>query len=74
MTFCDVLDHHVELDLFVFVDQVGLVKANHWAVGRDCNHAEFVGGHELGCLSLSSTRHTRKLLIHPEVVLQGDGG
>ena len=25
VTLCDVLNHHVELDLFVFEDQVGLV-------------------------------------------------
>ena len=72
MTGGDVLDHHVELDLFVLVDQVRLVKTNHWSVGWDCDHTELVGGHKLSGFGFRSTGHTRELLIHPEVVLQGD--
>ena len=61
VTLNDVFNNHVELDLFVFIDQVRLVGANHWLIGRNWNNAEFVGGHEFGCLSLSGTGHTGKL-------------
>ena len=73
MTFCDVLNHHVELDFFVFEDQVGLVEANHWLIGWDRNNAQLVGSHKLRRFGFRGTGHTGEFLVEPEVVLQSDG-
>ena len=73
MTLGYILNHHVELDLFVFEDQVGLVETNHWLIGWDWNNTQLVGGHELGCFGFGGTGHSGQLLVEPEVVLQSDG-
>ena len=57
----------------VLVDEVGLVFAHHRHVGRDGDHTELVGRHELGGLGLGGTGHARELLVEAEVVLQRDG-
>ena len=74
VTIHDVFNHHVELDLFVFINQVGLVDSNHWLVGWDWNYAEFVGAHKLGGLGCRGSGHTGKLGVETEVVLQSHGG
>ena len=73
MTLCDVLNHHVELDLFVFEDQVGLVQTNHWLIGWDRNNTQLVSSHKLSRFGFCGTGHTGELLVEPEVVLQSDG-
>ena len=45
-----------------------------WAVGRNLYHVELIDVPELTGLGAGSTCHTRKLVVHTEVVLQGDGG
>ena len=47
---------------------------DHRPVGRDRHHAELVDRHELGGLGLGRTGHAGELVVHAEVVLQGDRG
>ena len=55
-------------------DQIVLVFTNHRLVGRNREHTQLVGAHELRGLGFCGTGHARQLVIHAEVVLQGDGG
>ena len=56
------------------VDEVVLIHAAHRPVGRDHDDLEPVDLEELGLLGLRRARHARELVVHPEVVLDGDGG
>ena len=71
--FRDLLDHGVILGFLGLVNQVVLVVADNGTVGRDDHHIQFINGPELACFRFSRTGHTGQLVIHPEVVLQGDG-
>ena len=70
----EVLDHGVELGLLGLEDEVGLIGAHHLLVGRDGDHGKAVGAGELPRLGLGGTGHAGQLLVHAEVVLQGDRG
>ncbi len=70
----DVVDDRVELRLFGLVDQVGLILADHRLIGRDRQDAQLVDLVELGGLGVGGTRHSGQLVVHAEVVLQGDRG
>ena len=48
--------------------------ARNGAVGRDRDHVELVDVPEFSRFGVGRTGHTRKLVIHSEVVLKGDGG
>ena len=69
-----VLDDGGQLLLLGAEDEVVLVLADHRLVGLDRQHAQLVGVHELGGLGLGRTGHAGELVVHAEVVLQGDGG
>jgi hypothetical protein len=56
------------------VDDVVVVGTNDRLVGRHDPNVEVVDLLELLFLSDRSTGHARQLLVHPEVVLVGDGG
>ncbi len=68
------LDNSKELLLGCLIDAVGHIIADDRLVGGDGHDIQFVDVHELTSLGLGSTGHTRQLVIHAEVVLQGDGG
>ncbi len=73
----EMLDHRNHGVVLVFlgaVDQVVLVVADHRTVGGYHHHVQLVYLPELASLSLCRTGHSGQLVIHPEVVLQGDGG
>ena len=72
VTFHDVGDDGVELGLLGAVDEVLLVLADHGPVCRDRDDAQAVDLLELGLLGLGGTRHAGELVVHAEVVLQGD--
>ena len=74
VTLGHVLDDGGQLLLLGAVDEVVLVLADHRLVGLDRQHAQLVGVHELGGLGFGRTGHARELVVHTEVVLQGDGG
>ena len=73
VTLGDVASDHLKLDDLVLVDNVRVVLTNHGPVGRNRNDADLVRAHELASLGFGRTGHTRELLVHAEVVLQGHG-
>ena len=70
----DVVDDGVVLRDLGAVDEVGLVLADHRPVRRDRDDAELVDRVELGGLGLGRAGHAGELVVHAEVVLQGDRG
>ena len=68
----DVGDDGVELGILGAVDEVLLVLADHRAVRRDRDDAQTVDLLELALLGLGGTRHAGELVVHAEIVLQGD--
>ena len=69
----DLLDHRVELLVLGLVDDVVIVDADHRLVGRDDDDVEIVDFLELGRLGVGGAGHPGQLVVHPEVVLEGDG-
>ena len=70
----DLLDHGVELLALRAVDHVGEFVADQRAIGGDHDHFQVVNLLELRRLGLRRTGHAGQLLVHAEVVLEGDGG
>ena len=70
----DVLDHGVPLRVLDLVDEVLLVRPDHRLVRGDLHHVELVDLLELRELGLGRTGHAGELLVHLEVVLDGDRG
>ncbi len=68
----DVRHHRVELLALVLVDDVVAIVAHHGLVGRDDDDVEVVDLLELLRLGLGRARHAGELLVHAEVVLEGD--
>ena len=56
------------------VDDVGELFPLHRPVGGNRDHFELVDLLELGGFGLRGARHAGELLVHAEVVLEGDGG
>ena len=69
-----ITDDGGELFLLGTEDQIVLILADHRLVGRNRQHAQLVGAHEFGGFGLCGTGHACQLVVHAEVVLQGDGG
>ena len=55
------------------VDHVGVLDPDQGPVRGDRQDLELVDLVELGRLGLGGAGHARELLVHPEVVLEGDG-
>ena len=70
----DLLHHRVELLALGAVDDVRVLDADEGPVGGDGQDLELVDLVELGGLGLRRARHAGELLVHAEVVLEGDGG
>ena len=70
----DVFDDGVELADLTLVDQVCLVGAHDRDVRRDGNDPELVRAHQLGRLRGRRAGHAGELVVHAEVVLEGDRG
>ncbi len=68
----DLLDHGVVFLAFGFVDQIFAVVAQDRFVGRDDHDVELVDAPELRSLGFGRTGHTGQLVVHAEIVLQGD--
>ena len=56
------------------IDHVGGLKAPHRHVGWNDDNVEFVNLVEFGRFCLGRAGHSGELLVHAEVVLEGDGG
>ena len=50
------------------------IRTNHGAVGGNLHNIQFVDIPKLASLCYCRTSHTRQLVIHAEIVLQGNGG
>ncbi len=72
VTLDDVVDEGIELGVLVDVDEVGLVCPDHRHVRGDDDDVEVVDLVELGRLGVRGAGHARQLLVHAEVVLEGD--
>ena len=70
----DLLHDGVELLALGLVDDVRVVHADERPVGRDHRHVQLVDLGELRGLGIGGARHAGELVVHPEVVLEGDGG
>ena len=68
----DVVGDGLELGGFGLVDEVGLVETDHRPVGRDRHDLEPVGVRELARLRVRGAGHAAELVVHAEVVLEGD--
>ena len=72
MTFDYLINNSVVLSVYVLVNAVGVIHSDHGTVCGNFNNVKPVNFTELHFLGKSSTRHTRKLGIHSEIVLEGD--
>ena len=68
------LDHGIVLGPLGLVYEVLFVHPDDRLVGRNHDYVKLVDGPELARLGLGGTGHSGELVVHPEVVLQGDGG
>ena len=66
------LDRRVEFLVLRFEDNVGLVDAQKRPIGRNQSHVEVVDLRELFGLGIRGTRHAGELVVHAEIVLEGD--
>jgi hypothetical protein len=66
--------NRVELLAFGLVDHVRLVVADHRAIGGHHQYVQVVDLGELGRLGVGGAGHARNLVVHAEVVLEGDRG
>ena len=70
----DFLHHGVKLAPPGLVDHVVHVLADHGAVGGNLHHVQVVDALKFFFLGLGGTGHAGQLVVHAEVVLEGDGG
>ena len=70
----DLVDHGVILLAGCLIDAVVLVVTDNRTVGGNLHHVEFIDVPELTGLRRCRTGHTGELVVHTEIVLQGDGG
>ena len=68
----ELVDHRLPLLVLGAVDDVLVVLADHRAVGRHDHDVELVDAGELGGFGVGGAGHARQLLVHAEVVLEGD--
>jgi len=55
------------------VNAIWVVGANHFAVSRDHHHIQFVDLGKFCRFRVRRPGHPRQLIVHPEVVLEGNG-
>ncbi len=72
------VDYFIDYGVVFFtnglIHKVFTVVANHGFVGGNYGDVEFVDVPKFAGFGFGSTRHTRQLVVHPEIVLQRDGG
>ena len=74
MLFHNVLGHSHPLAVAGLVHQVGVVFPLHRQVGGYFHHLQAVDSEEFVGLGGGGAGHARQLLVHSEVILQGNGG
>ncbi|OPZ75142.1 MAG: hypothetical protein BWY80_00285 [Firmicutes bacterium ADurb.Bin456] len=74
MPFGNFLHHGPELGLLGFIDYVGLVHPDHGHVCGYYHNIQAVNFFEFLLLGERCTGHSSQLVVHPEIILEGDGG
>ena len=70
----DLVGHGEVLFLRSAIDHVGVLDAQHRAVGGNDDDVELVDLVELGGFGFRRAGHAGEFFVHAEVVLEGDGG
>ena len=73
MAFLNVFNNGFELGYLVTVHLIRVVNTLHILIRGNSNNTQLVGAHKFRSLSLRSTSHAGKLIVHAEIVLQGYG-
>ncbi|MBA7700893.1 hypothetical protein ES703_109618 [subsurface metagenome] len=66
--------YSLKLGLLILINAVGEVLTNHGLMSGDFHHIKFIYLVKLFSLGNRSAGHSRQLVIHAEVVLDGNGG
>jgi len=69
----DFFDDCFILFAFSLVNAVIHILTGNRTVGRDNHYIQLIDVPKFACFGFGSTGHTRKLVVHTEVVLQGNG-
>ena len=70
----DLADDRPVLGRLVLVDDIGIIVADHRLVGGHDHDIEVVDLLEFRGLGIGGTGHAGQLVVHPEIVLEGDRG
>ena len=70
----DLFDYRFVFAALMSIDRIVHVISDDRFVGRDDDNVHVVDVAELVFLGLGCTGHTGELVVHPEVVLERDGG
>ena len=57
-----------------FIDKIILIVADNRTICGNHHDVQLINTPELPCLGLCRTGHTGQFMVHPEIVLQGNGG
>ena len=68
------LHYCIEFILHGFIQPVIEILADHGLIGGNANNVQSVNALEFLFLGLSGTGHARKLFVHSEIILIGNGG
>ena len=72
MQFLDFFDDLVELSRFIFIYFVNKILPQHWLVRGDDHDFQLINLMEFLGFSNRRTGHTGQLLIHAEIILEGN--
>ncbi|MPN02969.1 hypothetical protein SDC9_150190 [bioreactor metagenome] len=73
MKLPNLIYHSIEFTFLIFIYNIRAVFSYHGLICRYLYNIQIIYGPEFIFLGLCSTRHAGKLLIHPEIVLEGYG-
>ncbi|MCG3775497.1 MAG: hypothetical protein JW395_2337 [Nitrospira sp.] len=74
VAFLDVFDDRGKLFFLGPVDDICIIQADHVAIGRNHIDVEIIDLGELRRFRVRRAGHAAELLVHPEIVLEGDRG
>ena len=72
--FCHVIGNRLVLGTLCLVDHIRMVDAGNRPVGRNHDYRQLVDFQELVFLCLCRTGHAGQLVVHAEIVLEGNRG
>src|SRR5674536_12342 len=70
----DVYKRQIIFFPFCLINKIFSVGSDNWSVCRNYNNIKFIDIPEFGSFRFSSTCHPGKLMVHPEIILKGNGG